>query len=252
MPPPNDVELGPLSRALVARATWRERTEYPAHQCWADELEQLLCFLEAEGVLDQFMPRLSNNEWEGALAEVRTAFYFKRNGFKITDWQPRAKPEIPGDLEIQWRDTERIFVEVKGPGWESELSKEEFKAKRQFQPKYINAEARAIDAYRGVEYAIKKALPKFVDSRPNLVVVVDDFFFSPLEGPKVFLESRIPKILADANYAIVSAVFLLKSIKYSAKQDAEYLQYFCPNPRATHPLPEAVSVGLAAGNKTSE
>ena len=91
-----------------------------------------------------------------------------------------------------------------------------------------------------------------MDSRPNLVVVVDDFFFSPLEGPKVFIESRIPKILADPNFTIVSAVFLLKPIKYSAKQGAEYLQYFCPNPRAVQPLPEAVSVGLLAGNKTSE
>jgi len=252
MPPPDDVQLGPLTRALLARATWRDKTEYPAHQAWADECEQLLTFLEAECVLDQFLPRLSNNEWEGALAEARTAFYFKRNGFKITDWQPRAKPEIPGDLEIQWHATEKIFVEVKGPGWESELSKEEFKAKRQHQPKYVNAEARAIDPYQRVEYAINKAVPKFVDSRPNLVVVVDDFFFSPVEGPKVFLESRLPKILADPSFTIVSAVFLLKPMKYSAKQGIEYLQYFCPNARAVHPLPKVVSVGLNAGNKTSE
>jgi hypothetical protein len=77
MPPPHDVKLGPISRALLARATWKDKTEYPAHQCWADELEQLLSFLEAEGVLDHFMPRLTNNEWEGALAEA--------NDVSITD-----------------------------------------------------------------------------------------------------------------------------------------------------------------------
>jgi hypothetical protein len=252
MPPPDDVNLGPRTRALLAQSTWTERHPYPAHQAWADECEQLLAFLEAEGAFDQLLPRLSTGEWEGALAEVRTAFFFKRHGFKITDWQPRAKPEIPGDLEVQWQDTERIFIEVKGPGWEGELSKDEFKAKRQHQPKYVNAEARAIDPYERVQYAIGKAVPKFVDTRANLVVIVDDLFFSPLEGPTVFLESRLPKILTDPQFGIVSAVFLLKPISYSEKPGVQYLQYFCPNPGAINPLPEAVRAGLVAGNSTSE
>jgi hypothetical protein len=58
----------------------------------------------------------------------------------------------------------------------------------QQQSKYINAEAHAINPYERVEYAITKAVPKVVDNRPNLGVVVDDLFFSPLESPKDCLE----------------------------------------------------------------
>jgi hypothetical protein len=251
VPPPEDVKLGPQSRALLACSTWTQTNSYPAHQAWADELEQLLSLLQVEGVLGRFLPRLSSREWEGALAEARAAFYFKRNGFRITNWQPRANPTIPGDLEIQWSDTEKIFVEVKGPGWESELSQEEIEAKRQQQPKYINAEARFVDPYERLRYAIAKAVPKFTDNRPNLVVVVDDLFFSPLEGPPLLLHWRLAKILGDLTFAIVSAVFLLKPIKYAGKATVEYLQYFCPNGRAVYPLPEVVQAGLSAGNDTS-
>lgn len=252
MPPPNDVNLGPRTRALLNRSTWSERSEYPAHQAWADECEQILSFLEVEDVFEQFLPRLSTGEWEGALAEARAAFFFKRNGFKITSWQPRAKPQIPGDLEIQWMDTEAIFVEVKGPGWEGELTPDEIAAQRQHQPKYIQAEARPIDAFERVSYAIGKAVPKFETTRANLVVVVDDFFFSPLEGPKVFLETRVGKILNDPKFTIVSAVLLLKPISYSAKPGVQYLQYFYPNPRALRPLPDTVRDGLLAGNEGTD
>jgi hypothetical protein len=63
---------------------------------------------------------------------------------------------------------------------------------------------------------------------------------------------RRERVLADPNFTIVSAVFLLKPMKYSAKQGAEYLQSFCPDARAVHPLPAIVSVGLIAGNNTAE
>lgn len=249
MAPSDDVNLGPRTKDLLARSTWSQANPYPAHQSWADECEQLLAFLDGEGVFNQFLPRISANEWEGALAEARSAFYLKTKGFQITDWQPRAKPEIPGDLEIQWHDTERIFVEVKGPGWESELTQEELRAKRQRQPKYINAEARVVDPYESIAYAIGKAVPKFVTTRPNLVVVSDDFFFSPLEGGlRELLEYRVSDILSDSKFKIVSAVLLLKAISYIEEPGVRYFQYFVPNPNNEHPIADAAQAVLVAGN----
>jgi hypothetical protein len=55
----------------------------------------------------------------------------------------------PGDLEVRWRDSESIFAEVKGPGWDGELTQEEIKTGRQHAPKYSNAEARFVNPVTG-------------------------------------------------------------------------------------------------------
>ena len=115
---------------MVEGSVWLDKSVFPAHQEWADETEKVLAFLESQGVLDSMMSRLTARESErdGALAEARTGFFFSRNGFRIVEWEPEAVMGRPGDLEIQWRDTPTIFVEVKGPGWEGELSDEEIRA----------------------------------------------------------------------------------------------------------------------------
>lgn len=132
-------------------------------------------------MFERFLPRLRARESErdGALAEARTGFFFQRNGFRIVAWAPEAVLDRPGDMEVQWQDTEPVFVEVKGPGWEGELSAEEIRAGRRFLPKYINAEGRAVGPVARVVSAVDKALPKFAPDRINLVVVVDDLFVSP-------------------------------------------------------------------------
>lgn len=191
---------------------------------------------------------MRENERDGALAEARTGFFFNRNGFRITDWTPEAVKDRPGDMEIQWRDTESLFVEVKGPGWEGELSPEEIRAGRQFLPKYINAEGRAVGPTGRVLYAVDKALPKLAPERINLVVVVDDLFLSPTELPRNHLTGVIARELTEARYSAVSAVFLLNPVSYSGAGLVEYRKYFIPNEGASRRLPEAVHEGLLVGN----
>ena len=250
MPPPDGVRLGPLTRAVLDGAVWRDASAFPAFQSWADEVERVLCFLEVQQMFKRFLPRLRARESErdGALAEARTGFFFNRNGFRIMDWAPEAVKDRPGDMEIQWRDTEPVFVEVKGPGWEGELSPEEIRAGRRFLPKYINAEGRAVGSASRVIYAIDKALPKFAPERINLVVVVDDLFLSPTELPKDYLSGVITRELTDARYSSVAAVFLLNPVSYSGAEAVEYRKYFIPNEGASRGLPEAVHEGLLAGN----
>lgn len=249
MPPPDDVNLGPLTRMVVHRAEWRESSQYPASQAWADEAERLLAFLQAQDVLGRFLPRLCAREREktAALAEARAAFFFYRNGFRILQWEPAEVPNRPGDLDIQWRDGEPMFVEVKAPDWEGELTDGERRHGRKNLPKYINSEGRAIAPHERVLYAINKALPKLVDHRANLVVVVDDLFVSPVEMPREYLSSFVAEHLTRPQCQLVGGVLLLNPVSYGGF--VEYRKYFVPNVGAGRPLPDAVTKGLVAGNR---
>ena len=144
MPPPSEINLGSLTQTVLDGAVWRNESEFPAFQTWADEVERVFSFLVAQNVFERFLPRLRARERDGALAEARAGFFFHRNRFHILDWEPIAVPNRPGDIEIQWQDGEPLFIEVKGPGWEGELSPEEIRSGRQHLPKYVNAEGRAV------------------------------------------------------------------------------------------------------------
>lgn len=248
VPPPDDVNLGPLTRTVLDGAVWREESKYPAFQVWADEAERLFAFLEAQGVFQQFLPRLRAREREktAALAEARAGFFLHRNGFRILCWEPEVVPHHPGDLDVQWQESEPIFVEVKGPDWEGELTEEERRAGRKDLPKYINAEGRAVVPQERVLYAISKALRKLAEPRANLVVVVDDLFLSPVELPKEHLTAVVANGLADPACRFVGGVFLLNPVSYG--DFVEYRKYFVSNVGAVHPLPDVVRAGLAAGN----
>jgi hypothetical protein len=249
MSPPNNVKIGPLTRAVLNGAVWSENSEFPAFQVWADEIDGVLSFLVVQEVFDRFLPRLRARERDGALAEARAGFFFHRNGFRIIRWEPEEVHNHPGDLDIQWRTSEPIFIEVKGPGWEGELSEVERQAGRLNHPKYINAEGRAIAPAEHLLFAVSKALPKLSESRINLIVVVDDLFVSPIELPKDYLTSVICQGIAGPQFRVVGGVFLLNPVIYSCSNDfVEYRKYFIPNGSALRPLPDIVREGFIAGN----
>lgn len=236
MPPPENIKLGTFTRVILDGAVWREKDQFPAHQAWADEFERVLVFLNAQGQFGRFQNRLQSGERDGALAEARAGFYFNRSGFRIIAWEPVAAPgKPPGDIEIVWRDTEAVFVEVKCPGWEGELGIEE-RAGRTKRPKHISAEARFIDPIERVIYVVGKALPKFDPGRANLVVVVDDLFVSPLDVSSTILSGRLGRELVDTRYSTVSGVFLLNPVVYRA--EVEYRAFLVPG--IGKPLPDPV------------
>ena len=246
MPPPDEVRLGPLTSTVLDGAVWRDGSQFPAFQVWADEVERVLSFLQARGVFARFLPRLRAREREGALAEGRAAFFFHRNGFHILRWEPEAVPNHPGDIEIQWQQREPVFVEVKGPGWKGELSADEIGGQRTWLPKYINAEARAIEPTERVLYSVRKALPKLAGHRANLVVAVDDLFVSPVELPKDYLAAALARSLEPTEFARVGGVLLLNPVSHG--DFVEYRKYFVPNAAAEHPLPHDIRAGFIAGN----
>jgi hypothetical protein len=249
MPPPENIVLGPLTRTVLDGATWREGSKYPAWQAWADELERLLAFLVSQHQFERFLPRFRGKEsqLEGALAEVRFAYFLHCNRFRITAWEPEAVAGRPGDLEVIWRDSAPIFIEVKGPGWESELSGEERAAGRQEMGKNVDLEVRAVDSIGPTLYAIKKSLPKLAADRCNLVAVVDDLFWSPTALPPGMLDGVVQKHLADDPIRHkVSGLFFLKPEMY--EDPIDYFYRFVPNAKALLPLPPAVLKGWIASN----
>lgn len=244
MPPPKNVTLGPFTRAIVDGAVWREKHPFPAHQEWADEIESILEFLERQGQLGRFRSRLCAWERDGAMAEARAGFYFHLNRFRILTWEPVAVSGIPGDIEIDLHGTEALFLEVKCPSWEGELEKRERNAGRTDRPKYINAEARAVDPVERVMYVAGKALPKFSPERVNIIVVVDDLFVSPLELPIDIVGGRIAEELTDARYSTVSGIFLLNPVLSRAK--VEYRTLFVPG--CGNPIPDPVRDAFRNGS----
>ena len=69
-----------------------------------------------------------------------------------------------------------FFVEIKSPGWESELSDVQIQAGRAQKPKYIGLEGGAIGNWQAVHRCIasSKTYPKFRSDQSSLLIMSDD------------------------------------------------------------------------------
>src|SRR6266481_5358049 len=174
------LKLGPLSWKVLSE---RISNGFPWKQRVADELEKLLEFSDSQNQFERFLGRISkaaDNRMDEVVQELRTAFFFYRNGFPICRWEPSGLLGKIGEYSLR-ADRQEVFVEVKSPGWEAELSPEEIKAGRTKQPKYIQGDARAVAPWLQVRDCMKRAYCKFTDAQPNLLVIADDFHMSLTE-----------------------------------------------------------------------
>lgn len=185
--PPPEVSLGPLTMTVLNRARWKEQDHYPAYQTFADECEILLEFIQAHGQFDRYFGDLtaSGRQRNAALSELRVAYYLSRNGFEIVRWKPVGLAPKEGEFLIRGPAGVEIFVEVKGPSWQSELSDEEKMTGRTKQPKQLDLEARAIAPWRAIQIAVKKAYEKLASGIPNLLVIADDLFVGLQHGTEM-------------------------------------------------------------------
>src|SRR5258708_453810 len=153
------VEPGPRLWAVMQGKAWID--EWPSSQEWAEEAEKILAFLEAQGQLtpEKFLGQLRGKlgQREGAMGHARAAHWLHRNGYKITDWEPKATNN-PGDLEFQLRATPRVFAEVKHRTWQSELTREQIDAGRGKELPYKNGEILFPDPERAIIEAADKAI----------------------------------------------------------------------------------------------
>jgi hypothetical protein len=179
---PLSVTLGPLTARLKGKASWKDHypeDDYPAWQDFADECESLLGFLQNHGALDRFWPRLCSKpqQRDEAINEIRVAYYLDSVGYPVIDWnEPVDAAGYSVEFAVSLGSPRYAFVEVKSPGWESELSDAERKQGRAKQPKYIGIHGGAAGPVQVIRRAVEKARPKFSGNAPSIVVVSDDCF----------------------------------------------------------------------------
>src|ERR1700677_3334142 len=96
------VQHGPFTRQLLAGASWLGVDGFPGPQVWANDVEQVLAFLEHENRFAAFLSviqKAKNPQHRDAqLAEARAAFHHSRNGLRILQWEPVGEGGKKGDL----------------------------------------------------------------------------------------------------------------------------------------------------------
>jgi hypothetical protein len=199
--PPAYVRIGALTQQLLSGARWRGLDQFPAWQIWADDVEQVLRFLQAEGRLAEFLTMIQGvrtpQHRNACLAEARVAFHLVQNGFRIVQWEPPGEGITKGEVMVSFPDSPDIFVEVKHPGWQGEhmprrtadLQRLSAQARQQRlarirQDKYLDGDGGPVAPHVvAMDVVRRNALPKLTDRRPNLVIVVDDLQVTPVGLP---------------------------------------------------------------------
>ena len=247
MPFPSEVRFGPLLDCMCSSASWRNQDDFPSNQIWADEIERVLSHLEAHGQFQRYLPNLRGKLTQryGALAEARVSFFLCRIGFSIISWEPQGDANSLGEFEVQWRSTSPIFVEVKAPTWEGELTETERDKGRKKVGKYKQAEARTLDTIGKVIAAISKAKKqsKFAVGRSNLLVVYTSLMFvSPFELNPQIVVPRVKSALRD--YPTLGGVLLFDANYRNLTIDYDSLFIANEAKNCTGSLPKVVVEGF--------
>lgn len=152
---------------------------------WADAHEGWLRFTKEAGGLAHYVPRLKGpkERRDEAFAEIAVIYFLAVEcGLSVLEWEPLGANGKRGECLMGRDRREPVFVEVKAPGWEDEVTKAEGQSSpRLQQPKYIHAEARSTAPWASVRHAVKKAYPKMPDTMPTLLVINDDLVVSLLD-----------------------------------------------------------------------
>ncbi len=226
-----NLNLGPLTRRLIGQAKWAGREPFPSGQAYADEIERLLSFTKARELLDQYFPRLSGKERGGALAELRVAYLLDRVGFQIPVWNPPGDANHVGEFMIRRGDSPSVFVEVKGPTWQPELTPKEQRGERKKAGKFVQGETRAVDSGGQIEAVIQRAVSKFPVRIPTLLAVADDFITSPLEWPEDFIRPQVGRGLSRPEHSRIGAVLLFWT--HWSEDEISYRTWFIESPSAS-------------------
>ncbi|HZK11172.1 MAG TPA: hypothetical protein VFD10_02285 [Atribacterota bacterium] len=151
------------------------------------ETNNWLLFIKDKNQLDRYLPRLTRVTKamrEETLAEIASAYVMENLlGYTIVNWEEKTVGDYDVDFLIK-EETEKIYCEVKSPGWESELTKKELKKGdqgRRGKPKYLSGEIRWFAHWKNIRHVIKKAYPKFLSTSKNLIIVKDDLYVSILD-----------------------------------------------------------------------
>lgn len=228
-----------------------------AESAWAGEYEAWLRFIDSQGMLPLYLPRLQgpNERRDEALAEIGVAYFLATKCLRIFEWEPPGAGGKKGDFLVGFDRRQPIFVEVKSPGWEAEIIKVEGQhSPRLMRPKYIHAEARFTNPVAPVRHAVKKAYPKMPSDMPTILVIHDDLMVQLLDWGEDPVDIALyrPRVdgyttgdlaedgpFADNRFERLAAVGVLNVVPRS--QGTEYRFALFDNPYALVPLPKEIA-----------
>lgn len=214
---------------MAQGAQWLGTDDFPADLEWADEHEAWLRFIDSEGALPIYRPRLKGprERRDEAFAEIAVAYFFATKcGMSIFEWEPPGAGGKKGEFLTGFDAHHALFVEVKSPGWEDEIARSEGRSSpRLQQPKYINDRARSTGPWASARHAVKKAYPKMPSNTPTMLVINDDLMLPLVEwGPDMMrialYKPGLPGSASaedgpflDNRYARLGAVGVFKVVK---------------------------------------
>jgi hypothetical protein len=145
---------------------------------YSRELDALVDWASANGCLSRFQSRLEskNTQRDEALAELRPAYLLDSVGFPIMGWDPPGANGKKGEYLLTTPEKTAVFVELKSPGWESELTPAQRATGRQHRPKYDRMGGGAVGNFQAVHQCIarRNTYPKFTATQANLLIIADD------------------------------------------------------------------------------
>lgn len=170
-----------LIETIKLGSRWKDKDAFPSTPEWSQEVENWLLFLKEQGQFERFLPRLKDapSKRDETLSEISAAYFIcKIKACPIVEWEPKGTNNRVGEFLFLLPNKTIIFCEVKSPGWESEIAKQDKESSRLNQPKFIHAEGRFFNNALDIRRSIEKAYPKFSDNVPNLLIITDDLFVS--------------------------------------------------------------------------
>lgn len=162
-------------------ARWEGRDAFPSSELWRLEVNKWGGFIKESGQFARFLPRLKDTpkKRDETLAEISAAYFVSKiRSFPILKWEPEGENNQKGEFTFRAPDGTTVFCEVKSPGWEAEVAKQDKHSPRLSKPKFIHAEAKFFNSAPDIRHCVEKAYLKFKQGICNLLIIVDDLLFS--------------------------------------------------------------------------
>lgn len=181
---------------IFTNSWWSKQRKFPPCDEWKVDVEKHLRFMLDKGFLSSIENQLRSRNFESFLSEIFAAYFVEVSlGFEITEWNPKTRNGRDVEFRVKIKENNEIFCEVKSPGWQGQLTKEEIDSRRAKQSKHSKfTEARAVHPYMNIRKTIENSYGKFLTDRQNLLIITDDLFQPLSMGPKFNhkLERKIP------------------------------------------------------------
>jgi len=264
--------MGLILDDILKNAKWKGQDAFPSNELLENECEKWLVYLNNKGWLSEYMPRLikmDTKKRDEVLSEISSAYFLEEIcGIPVKEVEQEGINNKRGDFIVSV-DSMDVFCEVKSPGWEADIVKEQGpKSERLKMPKYINAETRSVGNSDAIRYAIEDAYEKLPEDMPNLLIINDDLWFSILDEPvddgmplsvnNALFYKPLPPPYSDERpqgcfmtdqYRVLSGALFLRVVKYATKDKIIYESMLFLNNNTLHPLPQGLKIKLEAKSR---